>query len=64
MAAKDDKGKRIVSEGRVTRVFENGTEYGFLLNVPADAKALDLNFALHKSRCVEFVVKPFKPSVN
>jgi hypothetical protein len=63
LMATDDRGRNVVvSNSGYTDVTEdNEREYRFDLKIPPDASALDLRFALHKSRFAEFLARPSKP---
>jgi hypothetical protein len=56
--ARDDRGREFVPTHRILGSPHWSRSDRFLLRIPADARTLDLTFALHRSRFVEFVAKP------
>jgi hypothetical protein len=57
----DESGREMPSTGSAKSVQPDLATYGYGLRLPKDAKTLDITLALHKSRFVEYLVKPATP---
>jgi hypothetical protein len=63
LLAIDDRGRRFGGYDPTTFGWSTppAVDYRFKLNLPRDAKKLDLTVAVHRSRFVEFLAKPSRP---
>jgi hypothetical protein len=57
----DDQGRAVVSASALDGWGYTRRDRSFDVRLPTDAKKLDLTFAVHRSRFVEFVAKPSRP---
>lgn len=63
VGAQDQNGRLYAGYGITTygRQQLRNRQYDYFLNLPPDARVVDLTFALHRSRYVEFLARPALP---
>jgi hypothetical protein len=61
LRAVDDRGRLFAGYDAIPSEAGSAQDFRFKLNLPSDAKKVDLTFAVHQSRFVELLAKPSLP---